>query len=80
MLFKFLPVLWIAFILAVVLLPTIVSLMGRPKGVAKPKKPKSKKSKKKKGEDPQEEGSEDVPPEPLLDFGDELAQVESAKG
>jgi hypothetical protein len=80
MLFKILPLLWIAFILAVVLLPTIASLMGRPKGLAKPKTPKAKKGKKNKGEPQQEESLDDVPPEPSLDFGDELAQAGSAKG
>jgi len=54
--------------------------MGRPKGAAKPKKPKAKKGKKKKGEPQQEESLDDVPPEPSLDFGDELAQAGSAKG
>jgi len=76
MLFKILPLLWMAFIAAVILLPTIVGLMGRPKGPAKAKKPKTKK--KKKGE--AEPSGDDVPPEPTLDFGDEVAQMESAKG
>jgi len=75
MLYKFLPLLWIAFIAAVVLAPLVVAFMGRPKGVAKPKK-----SKKKKGESDETLATDDVPPEPSLDFGDELSQLESTKG
>ncbi|MCY3008181.1 MAG: hypothetical protein NTV29_19695 [Planctomycetota bacterium] len=78
MLFKILPLLWMAFIAAVILLPTIAALTGRPKGPSKPKKAKSKK--KKKGDPEPEESSEDVPPEPTLDFGDEVAQMQSARG
>ena len=80
MLFKILPLLWMAFIALVILLPTITALMGRPKGAAKPKaakKPKSKK--KKKGEPDEEPASEESSQEPALDFGDELAQMESSK-
>jgi hypothetical protein len=80
MLFKFLPLLWTAFIAAVILLPTILALTGRPKGPAKPKTPKAKKKKKKKGDPDEEQTAEDTPGEPSLDFGDELAQMESTKG
>ena len=78
MLYKILPFLWMAFIAAVVLSPLIVSFMGRPKQVAKPKKAKSKK--KKKGESDEELPTDDLPSEPSLDFGDELSQLESTKG
>jgi hypothetical protein len=80
MLFKILPLLWMAFIALVILLPTITALMGRPKGAAKPKAPKKAKSKKKKKGEPEEEpASEESSQEPALDFGDELAQMESSK-
>lgn len=78
MLYKILPLLWMAFIAAVVLSPLIVSFLGRPKRVASPKKAKSKK--KKKGEPDEDPPTDDIPPEPSLDFGDELSQLESAKG
>jgi hypothetical protein len=55
-------------------------LTGRPKGPSKPKEPKKAKAKKRKKGDPEpEEASDDVPPEPVLDFGDEIAQMESTK-
>ena len=76
MLYKILPLLWMAFIAAVVLAPLVVTFMGRPKGVAKPKKSKSKK---KKGEPVESLTTDDVPPEPSLDFGDELSELESTK-
>ncbi len=79
MLFKILPFLWMAFIASVILLPTITALMGRPKGPAKAKKANPKK-KKKKGAKEDEEVTSDVPPEPSLDFGDEISEMESAKG
>lgn len=77
MLFKILPLVWMAFIAAVILLPTITALRGRPKGPSKPKKAKAKK--RKKGDPEPEEASDDVPPEPVLDFGDEMAQMENYK-
>ena len=77
MLFKILPLVWMAFIAAVILLPTITALTGRPKGPSKPKKAKAKK--RKKGDPEPEETSDDGPPEPILDFGDEMAQMESSK-
>jgi hypothetical protein len=79
MLFKILPLLWMAFIAAVILLPTIAALTGRPKGPSKPKKAKSKK-KKKKGDPEPQESSDEVPAELTLDFGDEVAQMESSRG
>lgn len=80
MLFKILPLLWMAFIALVILLPTITAIMGRPKGAAKPKAAKKAKSKKKKKGEPDEEpASEESSQEPALDFGDELAQMESSK-
>jgi hypothetical protein len=83
MLFKILPLVWMAFIAAVILLPTITALTGRPKGPSKPKEPKepkkAKAKKRKKGDPEPEEASDDVPPEPVLDFGDEMAQMESTK-
>jgi hypothetical protein len=54
--------------------------MGRPKGPAKPKAPKKAKSKKKKKGEPDEEPTTDESSqEPALDFGDELAQMETSK-
>jgi hypothetical protein len=80
MLFKILPLVWMAFIAAVILLPTITALRGRPKGPSKPKEPKKAKAKKRKKGDPEpQEATDDVPPEPVLDFGDEMAQMETTK-
>ena len=80
MLFKILPLVWMAFIAAVILLPTITALTGRPRGPSKPKEPKKAKAKKRKKGDPEpQEAADDVPPEPVLDFGDEMAQMETTK-
>lgn len=64
--FNLLPYLWMAFMLAVILFPTIVGLMNRPK-----RQPKVKSA-----EGDLVEGAVENP-EPVLDFGDELAEVES---
>lgn len=61
--FDLLPYFWMAFMLAVVLFPTVLGLMARPK-----RKPKSAAV--------SEGEPEGLPADPVLDFGDELAQME----
>jgi len=80
MLFQILSYIWIAFMAAVILVPTIVALTNRPKRPGG--KPAKKKKKGKKGaeEETQEESTEvDNFTEPTLDFGDEIAQMEQSK-
>ena len=61
--FNVLPYFWLAFMAAVILLPTLSGLMNRPK-----RPPKSAAT--------VEEVNDGLPPEPSLDFGDELAQMD----
>jgi sugar phosphate permease len=80
MLFQILSYLWMAFMAAVILVPTIVALTNRPKRVGG--KPAKKKKKGKKGaEEENEEESNEVDnfAEPTLDFGDEIAQMDQPK-
>jgi|694.fasta_scaffold45525_4 flagellar biosynthesis/type III secretory pathway M-ring protein FliF/YscJ len=82
MLFQILSYLWIAFMAAVVLVPTIIALTSRPKrSGGKPAKKKKKKGKKGAEEEEnqdQADHSNDFA-EQTLDFGDELAQMEQSK-
>lgn len=64
--FNLLPYLWMAFMLAVILVPTIVGLMNRPK-----RQPKVK------TDDGELVDGTVENPEPVLDFGDELAGIEN---
>lgn len=64
--FNLLPYLWMAFMLAVILVPTIVGLMNRPK-----RQPKVKPT------DGELVDGAVENPEPVLDFGDELAEIEN---
>ncbi|MFN7629483.1 MAG: hypothetical protein ACK5PZ_21875 [Pirellula sp.] len=64
--FNLLPYLWMAFMLAVILVPTIVGLMNRPK-----RQPKVKPA------DGELVDGAVENPEPVLDFGDELAEIEN---
>jgi len=59
--FNLLPYLWMTFILAVVALPIIAGLMGRPKRQPKAAAP--------------EEVQDGLPPEASLDFADEMSQA-----
>ncbi len=82
MLFQILSYLWIAFMAAVVLVPTIIALTSRPKRPggtpAKKKKKKGKKGAEEEENQAQADLQNDFAEQPL-DFGDELAQMEQSK-